>query len=252
MQNQGEDEATKSYKQLYIGAFIGLFVALITMFAQYFVDKQSKQDQLYLDEKKDFVIACDEFLRQYSQWHDLMDYCVYADMLKISPLAAVKNDEEFAKTYRKWKQNLDFAYSKIFLLSSNEFGITTMTASVGLHNSMDSLLYGHYDFESRKSIQLRANNTFFKNWLQVAQEEIFRYNTGNRDEKSLTEFLNEQKQQGVDKKNNESRDSGMYKNLSKAYEFMKKQDSINRNRTRGRMPTEEEFNQTLKELNHPK
>ena len=243
-----EQKDKNGIKQLVIGTLLGLAISLVGLFVQNIFDKEGRQDQLYIDEKKDFVLACDDYLKQYSQWHDLMEYCVYKDSLKFDSLATILTEREFKGAYKKWKKDLDFAYSKIFLLSNNEFGLTTMQASTKLNNYLNVLLNNKSSFIEKKKIQYQADSVFFHDWLQVAQEEIFKYNSNERDQKSLTQYKNEQELLIKKNAENDSASLKMYESLSKADEYLRRQDSLKGISRKRRLPTEKEFKSNLEEL----
>lgn len=178
---------------LITGAIVSILTAVVTISVQHSYNKKEKTLQLYLDEKKDFVLACDQYLKQYRQWHELMNYVVYKDSIKSKGSAEFPDTKSAEQAFRLWKKDLDFSYGKIFLLSDNDFGYKTMEVSTVLHSSLEDLFYTKYDFKNREKILHDVDAYFFENWLLPAQEEIFRYNTGNRLQKSMNDFINEQK-----------------------------------------------------------
>lgn len=241
----------KSKNQFWIGLFVGAIISIATSLLntwyQHSINIEEKKVQLYLDEKKEFVIACDAYLKEYRQWHEIMNYLVYKDSSRYKSISEFQNFENVSEVYREWKKDFDFAYGKIFLLSDNEFGFKTMEVSTVLHGLIEDLLTNTYDYNKRQSILQEGDNYFFKEWLITAQEEIFRYNSGTRLQKSMKEFAEEQKQLIAKGKANDSVDDRLYDGLLRAYNYMRIQDSIQGKKTRGRMPTKEEF----KELVNP-
>lgn len=226
---------------LIAGSILSILTAVITIWFQHTFTLKEKTIQLYLDEKKDFVMACDEYLRQYRQWHELMNFFTYRDTLRGLKTSEFKNLDEALETYRQWKKDIDFAYGKIFILSNNEFGYKTLEVSTILHGSLANAIENEYDLITKQNLLTKIDGYFFENWLNKAQEEIFKFNSGNRKQKSLTEFFKEQQKDYEKQIINDSIDSQLYKNLLKVYEYNLRQDSINGRKAKQRMPTKEEF-----------
>jgi hypothetical protein len=222
---------------------IGFMISIATIFIQDIFTKKEKTIQLYLDEKKDFVSACDIYVKHYRQWHELMNYFVYLDTSKtFNPLSEFKDFNTVAESYRTWKKDFDFAYGKIFLLSDDDFGLRTMTVSTVLYSTLDSIIYRAYPIPQKEKILQDIDNYFFENWLLPAQEEIFRYNTGNRKQESMSEFINKQQELKKRQMENDSINDSMYEGLMRTYKYIQKQDSISGKHSRIRMPNKEEFN----------
>ena len=219
-----DDKKGKSFwNGLITGTIISIMTAIITIWFQHSMTLKEKNVQLYLDEKKDFVAACDDYLKQYRQWHELMNYAVYKDT--ISELSEFNSSKSAAKAYIQWKKDIDFAYGKIFMLSDNEFGAKTLEVSTVLHASLSDLLEKSHNQNDKIEILKEVDDYFFENWLTKAQQEIFRFNTGKRKQKTLTEFIDEQKEAKNKETTNEKIDSQMYENLGKAHKYIEKQDS---------------------------
>lgn len=226
---------------LITGSVISILTAVITIWIQHTFTLKEKTIQLYLDEKKDFVVACDEYLKQYRQWHELMNFVTYKDTLKNLKTSEFKNLDEALEAYRQWKKDIDFAHGKIFMLSNNEFGYKTLEVSTILHGSLADVFENEYDLTTKQNLLTNIDEYFFENWLNKAQEEIFKFNSGNRKQKALTEFFEEQQKPREKQIINDNIDSHLYENLLKVYEYQTKRDSINGRKTRHRMPTREEF-----------
>jgi len=204
------------------GFIMSILTAIITIWAQHSYTVKEKTVQLYLDEKNDFVLACDEYLRQYRHWHELMNYLTFKDSLQNSSTAEFQNFEEALVAYRNWKKEIDFAHGKIFMLSSNEFGYLTLEVSTILHGSLADLLENDYDTSVKRNLLTKIDGYFFERWLIKAQEEIFSFNSGNRKQKSLPEFLEEQQRIYQDKLVNDSIDDQLHQNLMKLYDYQLK------------------------------
>lgn len=125
------EEPEKKNKTMITGAVIALVASLITgtftIAAQHYFNNEEKRVQLYLDEKKDFVDACDEYMKQYRQWCELMIYAIQKDSVSSKSTMEFENTLEFTQAYQKWRSDFDLAYGWIFLLSNNEFGFNTIS-----------------------------------------------------------------------------------------------------------------------------
>ena len=238
--NNAKDTPTKN--NFWAGLIVGFIVSILTSIIQHTFTIKEKTIQLYLDEKKEFTNACDEFLKQYRNWHELMNYFTYeGDTSIVDFLSEFENNEQAIKKYRQWKTDFDYAYSKIFLLSDNEFGTKTMVVSTILHQSLAKMIYSDLCAEEKRTIISEIDNYFFENWLLKAQEEIFRYNSGDRKQKTITQFLSEQQKQLAENVQNDSLNDVLYEELLTAYEWMRARDSLDRKDLNYRMPTKEEF-----------
>lgn len=176
-----------------IASIFSIIGSITTLAIQHIFDKKEKEIQLFIDEKKDFVLACNEYLKQYRDWHELMNYFVYADTTA-NFISEFDNKEQAISKYRKWKKDFDLAYGTIYMLSNNEFGLRTMEVSTVLHIALQKIISKEYDSTSKREAVLKeVDDYFFTKWLQKAQEEIFRYNSGVRYQKSDKEFLTERK-----------------------------------------------------------
>jgi len=247
-----ENDKNSFWTGLITGAVVSILTALLTIWLQHSLTIKEKTTQLYLDEKKDFVLACNDYLKEYRQWHELMNYLVYMDTINNPKLSEYKNYDSAVDSYRQWKKNIDFAYGKIFMLSDNEFGYKTLEVSTVLHGSLFDLFNNSYDQTKRQSILLEVDNYFFENWLVKAQEEIFRFNTATRKQKSLNEFNDEQRQLAREEVITDNLNTQMYESLLKAYKYKARQDSLAGKPTRSRMPTKEEFEIFVKPDNKTK
>lgn len=73
------EEPEKKNSTLITGAAIALVASLITgtftIVAKHYFNNEEKRVQLYLDEKKDFVNACDEYMKKYRQWRYSKGFC---------------------------------------------------------------------------------------------------------------------------------------------------------------------------------
>jgi magnesium-transporting ATPase (P-type) len=240
-----ENDKSSFWTGIITGAVISILTALLTIWLQHSLTIKEKTTQLYLDEKKDFVLACNDYLKEYRQWHELMNYLVYYDTTNNSRLSEFKNYDSAVESYIQWKKNIDFAYGKIFMLSDNEFGTRTLNVSTVLHNSLSDIFHNNYDQNKKKSILFEVDNFFFENWLKKAQEEIFRFNSATRKQKTLDEFNNEQRQLAREVLITDSLNNQMYENLLSAYEYLTRKDSLAENAVHYRMPSEEEFKRLI-------
>ena len=237
-------DAKTSNKLLWL--FMGFVISILTIFIQHIFTKREKTIQLYLDEKKDFLASCDIYVKEYRQWHELMNYFIYYDSTRSD-----KDLLEFSKysdavyAYRAWKKDFDFAYGKIFLLSDNEFGLKTLMVSTVLHSTIDSVIYNNYSVSQGEKMLQDVETYFFENWLLPAQEEIFRYNSGERKQKSINEFIVEQQQLKRKQIENDSIDKSMYEGLMRIYRHIQKQDSLSGNHSMNGLTTTEDFEDFL-------
>lgn len=241
-----ENNKNSFWTGLITGALVSIFTALFTIWLQHSLTIKEKTTQLYLDEKKDFVLACNDYLKEYRQWHELMNYLVYMDTINNPKLSEFKNYDSAVDSYRQWKKNIDFANGKIFMLSDNEFGYKTLEVSTVLHGSLFDLFNNSYDQTKKQSILSDIDNYFFENWLKKAQEEIFNFNTATRKQKSLTEFNDEQRQLVKEEIPTDSFNTQMHESVLKGYEYVLRQDSLAGMTTRSRIPTKEEFEKLVK------
>tara|TARA_Y100000813_G_C24052144_1_gene299764 strand:+ start:112 stop:507 length:396 start_codon:yes stop_codon:yes gene_type:complete len=129
-------EKKNKHTQFFLGSLVGFFfsilASLITIQWQYKLNLKERQIQLYLDEKKDFVTACENYLTEFRNWYELKNYYTVNQENRqfISEFDSLSATEE----YVKWKKNFDLAYGKIFLLSDNDFRQVTMEVSTILHS----------------------------------------------------------------------------------------------------------------------
>ncbi len=223
------------------GSIISILTSIITIWIQHTFALKEKTTQLYLDEKKDFVIACDEYLKQYRQWHEIMNFMTYYDTLNSFKTSDFKNFDDAINAYRQWKKDIDFAHGKIFMLSNNEFGYKTFEVSAVLHSSLSDIIENIYDRTTKENLLVKIDEYFFENWLNKAKEEIFLFNSGNRKLKSLNEFFEEQQRVYQEQIINDSINKQLYESLLKAYEYQSKQDSNKGGKSKQRMPSREEF-----------
>lgn len=247
------EETEKKNSTLITGAVIALVASLITgaftVATQHYFNNEEKRVQLYLDEKKDFVDTCDEYMKQYRQWRELMFYAIQRDSVSSKPTLAFENTLEFTQAYQKWRSDFDLAYGRIFLLSNNEFGFNTLNVSTILHNSLDEfILNKQLSLKEKQDKFLVLENYYFANWLQPAQEEIFKYNSGERIQKTLREFQQEKQQQQLNARKNDSINQQMHKGLSLGFEYLEKQDSIKGNKSKRKMPSKAELDSLVNSI----
>lgn len=197
--------------------------------------------QLVLDEKQAFVEACEEYLTQYRQWHELMNY----QMLKGDPISASYSEFDSidaALAFRAWKKDFDIAYGRILLLSSNDFGPLTLEVSTVLHNSLRDVSSDTSKSPSEmQQILSDVDTYFFSTWLVRAQHEIFQFNTGVRNELPLPQMFEQQRTANRTRAANDSAYVDMYKGMLRAEEYMQRTDSNWRKDGKSRIPTHDEF-----------
>jgi len=220
---------TNQNSNLWTGALIGLIVSLATSVAtiwiQHSYTRKEKEIQMYLDEKKDFVAACEDYLKQYREWHELMNYYIYKNDTVGNHFSEYQTNQEAIKSYRTWTKNFDYAYGKIFLLSDNSFGSTTMEVSTVLHAILKGVMISD-SLDRNLKILREIDSYFVNNWLLPAQEEIFRYNNGERIQITAKEFIEKRKELLKEKHLNDSIDNEMNKQIQMLNEFIKPEDSI--------------------------
>lgn len=235
------DNNNRFWTGLVTGSIISILTAIITIYVQHTFTLKEKTTQLYLDEKKDFVVACDEYLKQYWQWHELMNFLTYSDTSSSLKISEFKSFGEAIDVYKQWKKDIDFAHGKIFMLSNNEFGYKTLEVSTVLHGSLSDLIENNYDLATKVNLMNKIDAYFFDNWLNKAKEEIFLFNSGNRKQRTLDEYLEEQQKAYQEQVFNDSTDAQLYESLLKVYEHQSKQDSINGRKTKLKKPSREDF-----------
>ncbi len=176
------------------GTIIGLLVAaassVVNGFVQYYFTRQQQETQQFIEEKKEFVSACNDYLTQYKVWHDLMQYYAAKDSVPTRYLSYTKSSAKVA--YYKWHDDFDAAYGKLYLLSDNEFGSKTLHMSNGLSKALTA-----FALTDTLSVSARYKNAydldlfFQQHWLQEAKRQIFQYNTGTRKQRSDEDYYKE-------------------------------------------------------------
>ncbi len=164
--------------------------SIITGFVQYHYTRQQQETQLFLDEKKEFILACNDYLTQYRNWHELMQY--YAAKDSVSTKFSEYTPATAKAAYYKWKNDIDAAYGKMYLVSDNEFGIKTVFMSQALTSSLQAFATTDTLSVAQRYSQAADLTTFFQqHWLFEARKEILAYNSGQRRQRSDAEFLKE-------------------------------------------------------------
>ena len=201
---------------IYKGALIAIISSLLTIFVQHYFSESEKKTQLYLNEKQNFVEACNDYLKQYREWHELMNYFVYKDSNATAGLS--KLDTIKLNNYINWRQNIDYSYGKLFLLSDNDFGFVTLKVSTILHFAIREMITSSEATSGKEKKLNKLDQYFFEKWLTRAQEEIFRYNTGERLQISLKDFKKEQEKNNQFLLQSDSIDTKLYQDLEKIYD----------------------------------
>lgn len=197
MSNSEKESSLKFWKGTIVGFAFAILSSLVTVWFQYSFSMREKEVQLYLDEKKYFVDACNEYLKQYRDWHALMSFYIYKgmpDSIHISEFDSISAKD----AYKKWVRDFDLAYGKLLLVSDNELGSKTLEVSTIMHSALKDLISKDIDRVERQKLLEETNLCFFQGWLLPAQKEIFRYNTGKRKQKSIDEYIQEHKEQLVE------------------------------------------------------
>lgn len=176
------------------GTLVGLLVSaagsIITGVVQYHYTRQQQETQLFLDEKKEFVLACNDYLTQYRNWHELMQY--YAAKDSVSTKFSEYTPATAKAAYYKWKNDIDVAYGKMYLVSDNEFGIKTVFMSQALTRSLQAFATTDTLTVAQRYAQATELTIFFQqHWLFEARRQILSYNSGQRRQRSDEEFLQE-------------------------------------------------------------
>jgi hypothetical protein len=102
------------------------------------------------------------------------------------------NKNNALDAYHKWRNDIDKAYGKVYLLSDNEFGIKTIFMSQALTHSLQVFATTDSLSVNQRTAHFRELTIFFQqHWLFEARKQILAYNTGNRIQRSDEEFLKE-------------------------------------------------------------
>lgn len=187
---------------LITGAIISLIVALSTQYLQHVFSLSERQSQLIIDEKKEFISACNDYLKEYRNWHELMNYFVSYDDTTQPGVRDFQNTNEGLLSYIKWRKDFDYAYGKVYLYSNSDFGHSTMLTSTVIHYSIRALIDYELDSEVRRNILNYGDLYFNTYWLEPVKREIFDYNRGRlkfenfedysqKSRRSLTESLSD-------------------------------------------------------------
>ena len=176
------------------GTLVGLLVAAagsaINGFVQYHYTRQQQETQLYLDEKKEFAAACNEYLTQYRTWHELMSY--YSNKDSLDTKYSEFNKANALEAYHKWRHDIDIAYGRMYLVSDNEFGLKTVFMSQALTHSLQVFATTDSLSTSQRTANFRELTGFFQqHWLFEARKQILAYNSGNRLQRTDEEFIKE-------------------------------------------------------------
>lgn len=243
-------ENSFSWPSAIAGLAFSVVGGLATAYVQYRYTRQQQQAQLFLDEKREFVGACDNYLKQYGAWYKLTRYYTLKDSLKDDKwmlLDSISPD----KAYIRFSHNFDYAYGKVFLVSDNDFGLVTFQVSTVLSNTL-SIISDNDSLTSKAKIRIfnRANEYFWVHWLARAQREIFRYNSGERLQKTLRQSIAEFNDSINLIKQDSLAVEGMYKSLEQVQKYQERQDSLTgkdyRRKGAPRMPTRKEFREFVR------
>lgn len=196
--------------------------------------------QLVLDEKQHFVEACREYLRQYRQWHELMNYEISRD----DPSAHLYSEFDSlgaAVAYRAWRRDFDYAYGNILLLSSDDFGPLTMEVSTVLYSTLfEAMDDSSESSENRKKLLADANVYFLSKWLVRAKAEILQFNSGELNELPIPLHFEQERMAHRARIENDSAYEAMYEGLLRAEEHLKR-TTPNWRKDSTRILTHEEF-----------
>jgi len=239
-----------SWSSAVAGLAFSIIGGLATAYVQYRYTRQQQQAQLFLDEKREFIGACDNYLKQYGTWYKLTQYYAFKDSLKDDRwllLDSIPAD----RAYVRFNRNFDYAYGKMFLVSDNDFGLVTFQVSTVLSNTLNTIMTND-SLTSKAKIRIfsRANDYFFVHWLARAQREIFRYNSGERLQKTLRQSIVEFNDSVNLVKQDSVAVEGMYKSLEQVQRYQERQDSVSgkdyKRPGAPRMPTRKEFREFVR------
>lgn len=173
---------------LITGAIISVIVAFSTQYLQHVFSLNERQTQLIIDEKKEFISACNEYLKEYRNWHELMNYFATYDDTNHLGVNNFQSEGEALLSYIKWKKDFDYAYGKVYLYSNSEFGHSTMLTSTVVHYSIKALIEFELDSEVKQKLLQYGDWYFYQKWLKPVKREIFDYNEGRLKFKDFEDF----------------------------------------------------------------
>lgn len=236
-----------SWPSAFAGFAFSAVAGLATAFVQAHFISQQQQTQLFLDEKKEFVGACDEYLKQYRTWFELTHYYAFKDSIPGSNWSNVSL-EPIKPVYVKFRHDFDLSYGKIFLISDNDFGLVTMQTSTVISNALNTLVFTDtLSNKAKAQLFTEANDYFMSHWMNRAQQEIFRYNTGTRMQKSLQQSFDEIRESAQREHDDSLEVIHMYEGMQQADRYMKREDSLIGRKSRvGRTPTMQEFREFVR------
>jgi len=187
-------------RSLFIGTLFGLVTSIVSSYFLVQFQSSAKEKeikmQLFLDEKRTFIDACNDYLNLYRDWHELMNYFIYKEKLKNKMAGFYSEFDHKSATnrYTNWKKEFDYSYGKILLLSDNDFGPKTMEVSTILHHTLREIIFSDtLSTVEKENILDETDNYFIGEWIKRAKEEIQLYNKGQRKEKSFDEYIKELK-----------------------------------------------------------
>jgi len=239
-----------SWPSALAGLGFSVIGGLVTAYVQYHYTRQQQQAQLFLDEKREFVSACDNYLHQYGTWFELTRYYALKDSLPDSKWTSI-DSLPVEKSYIRFRHNFDYAYGKMFLVSDNDFGLVTFQVSTVLSNTLNKMVFSDsLTSKAKYRLFLRANDYFLAHWMVRAQREIFRYNSGNRLQKTLRQSLAEFNDSINLIKQDSIAVEDMYKSLEQVQRYQERQDSLTgkdyKRKGAPRMPTRKEFREFVR------
>jgi hypothetical protein len=204
-----------------LGFILSTIASIITIQWQHKLSLKEQKTQLYLDEKKDFINACEVYLTEFRNWYKLMNF--YTLGSRNNSYISEYDSLTAGSEYIKWKKKFDIAYGRIFLLSDNDFRQLTMEVSTVLPTSLSKSILDKSLSDSTKQIEFaKAQVYFFSKWLTRANQEIMRFNAGERLELTMIENINSIRLRQEEKYINDSLDLQMYKNFLPVFEYGKK------------------------------
>jgi hypothetical protein len=239
-----------SWPSALAGLGFSVIGGLVTAYVQYHYTRQQQQAQLFLDEKREFISACDNYLKQYGTWYRLTRYYAFQDSLKNDKWLLLDSIPA-ERAYVRFGRNFDYAYGKIFLVSDNDFGLITFQVSTVLSNTLNTIMTND-SLTSKAKVRIfyRANEYFFEHWMVRAQREIFRYNSGERLQKTLRQAVVEFNDSVNLVKQDSIAVEGMYKSLEQVQRYKERQDSLSgkdyKRPGSPRMPTRKEFREFVR------
>jgi hypothetical protein len=174
---------------------IALFISIggnifLGFYSNYSSIEKSRVEKV-LNEKQYFIEECENYLNLYSKWRDIMYLYIYEDEI-INDFRSKDTSVSFVidSIYYQWNNEIEKSYSKLLLISDNDFGLTTMFVSNKLIYTIDQISGDKKMSINEKEILMQeADFFFFEKWLINAKKQIYLYNEGEREGSTFDDFL---------------------------------------------------------------